>query len=87
MTADAALLYEVRYLVAREFDLPPENVAAETDFYTDLDESLELVEVIMACEERWDLNIPDSAYASVTTVGRLADLIAASLAVKTTARR
>lgn len=55
---------------------PAEKVVPEAGFEADLDvDSLTMVEVVVACEERWDVRIPDSALEGLRTVGDAVDFI------------
>ena len=59
----------------------PEKVVPEATFDTDLDiDSLTMVEVVVACEERWDVRIPDEALEELRTVGSALDFIAGGAA-------
>ena len=56
---------------------PAENVKPEAAFDKDLDvDSLTMVEVVVACEERFGVRIPDEALESLRTVGDAVDYIA-----------
>jgi acyl carrier protein len=58
---------------------PAEKVTESATFYFDLDiDSLTMVEVVVACEERFDVRIPDDALEGLRTVGDAVDLIARS---------
>ena len=49
---------------------PVEKVVPEASFDKDLDiDSLTMVEVVVACEERFGVRIPDEALEQLTTVG------------------
>ena len=49
---------------------PADRVVPEAAFDQDLDiDSLTMVEVVVACEERFGVRIPDEALESLTTVG------------------
>lgn len=51
-----------------------------TSFAEDLDaDSLSLVEVVMALEERFDLRIPEEELEGVTTIGAAADVVVSHL--------
>ena len=55
---------------------PAEKVVPEATFDADLDiDSLTMVEVVVACEERWEVRIPDEALESLRTVGDAIDFI------------
>ncbi len=49
---------------------PADQVTPEAAFDKDLDiDSLTMVEVVVACEEKFGVRIPDEALESLTTVG------------------
>lgn len=56
----------------------PRRVAITRDATFDADlglDSLTMVEIIVVAEERFDIRIPDSAFAEMTTVGEATDFI------------
>ena len=54
----------------------PDDVAEEKSFTDDLDvDSLSMVEVVVAAEERFDVKIPDEDVKNLKTVGDAADYI------------
>ena len=54
----------------------PAAVTEQAAFYDDLDiDSLTMVEVVVACEERFDVRIPDEELEQLKTVGDALDLI------------
>ncbi len=56
---------------------PADNVKPEAAFDKDLDiDSLTMVEVVVACEERFGVRIPDEALEGLRTVGDAVDYIA-----------
>ncbi|GHC52114.1 acyl carrier protein [Streptomyces cinnamoneus] len=56
--------------------IPVEDVAREKSFTDDLDvDSLSMVEVVVAAEERFDVKIPDEDVKGLKTVGDAADYI------------
>jgi len=59
--------------------VPADKVTREATFANDLEvDSLTMVEVVVACEERFDVRIPDEALENLTTVGDAVDYIAAA---------
>jgi acyl carrier protein len=55
---------------------PADKVVADAKFDADLDvDSLTMVEVVVACEERFGIRIPDEALEQMTTVGEAVDYI------------
>ncbi|MBC7375348.1 MAG: acyl carrier protein [Frankiales bacterium] len=80
VTADTqtvlAGLAEVLHEVA---GTPAEKVVMEAGFEADLDiDSLTMVEVVVACEEKYDVRIPDAALEGLRTVGDAVDYITAA---------
>ncbi|MDP9241151.1 MAG: acyl carrier protein [Actinomycetota bacterium] len=54
----------------------PADVSAEKSFTDDLDvDSLSMVEVVVAAEERFDVKIPDDEVKNLRTVGDAVDYI------------
>ena len=57
--------------------IPVEDVQLDKSFTDDLDvDSLSMVEVVVAAEERFDVKIPDEDVKNLKTVGDAADYIA-----------
>ncbi|MCU1451459.1 MAG: acpP, partial [Acidimicrobiales bacterium] len=53
-------------------------------FFTDLDaDSLDLVELVMALEERFDVTIPEDDLDSINTIGNAVDLVLDKLGART----
>lgn len=59
--------------------VPVEDVQSDKSFVDDLDiDSLSMVEVVMACEDKWGVKIPDSEVKNLRTVGDAVTYIAAN---------
>ncbi|HEV2089244.1 MAG TPA: acyl carrier protein [Cryptosporangiaceae bacterium] len=57
-------------------DISPDDVVDEKSFTDDLDvDSLSMVEVVVAAEEKFDVKIPDDDVQSLKTVGDAVDYI------------
>ena len=57
-------------IVAEELSVEKDKIRPETTFINDLGaDSLDIVELIMALEEEFDISIPDDAAEKITTVG------------------
>jgi acyl carrier protein len=55
-------------------------VTEQARFFADLDaDSLDLVELVMALEERFDVSIPEEDLDGINTVGNALDLLLAKL--------
>ena len=67
----------LRRLMAEQFTVEPEEITAETNFYEDLSaDSLDMVELALACEEEFGIEIADSDESwAVSTVAELVDFI------------
>lgn len=71
---------KVRSIVANQLGVEEEKIGLETSFVEDLDaDSLDLVELIMALEEEFDMEIPDEEAEKIQTVGQAVEYIKANL--------
>ncbi len=69
----------VKEIVIEQLDIEPEKVTAEASFANDLGaDSLDTVELVMALEEKFDLEIPDDVAEQIDTVGKAVDHIASN---------
>lgn len=60
----------VRELVVEQLDVDPEAVTEEASFIDDLGaDSLDIVELVMAFEEEFGIEIPDEDAEGIRTVG------------------
>ena len=75
------LTQTLRELVAAKFNVPIDRVRPETDFVGDLGaDSLDVVEIVMALEDRMGVQIEDAEAEAVRTVGDAVALLAAKRA-------
>ncbi len=59
--------------------VPVADVQLDKSFVDDLDiDSLSMVEVVMACEDKWGVKIPDSEVKNLKTVGDAVTYISAN---------
>lgn len=73
-----AVLEQVIKVIKEQFRLPPEDdsIKVDTSFIDDLGaDSLDIVELIMAFEQEFDLQIPDSEAEKIMTVGDVVEYI------------
>lgn len=80
MTA-TEIFEEVRKIITERFDVAPDAVTMDSHFSEDLGaDSLDNVELVMAFEERFDLEIPDEEADKIETVRHAVDYIAKHVA-------
>jgi len=78
---EQTVLERVTKLVVEQLDVKPEEVKAESSFTDDLGaDSLDVVELVMAFEEEFSVDIPDEDVEKITTVGAAVTYISAKLA-------
>ena len=66
----------VKKIIVEQLGVEEEDIAIESSFIDDLGaDSLDIVELIMALEEEFDLEIPDNEAEKITTVGDAVDYI------------
>lgn len=65
-----AIFEKVRSIVAEQLSVDADEVKSESNFQNDLGaDSLDTVELVMALEEAFDIEIPDEAAEGIATVG------------------
>jgi len=63
-----ALFDEVKEVIVEQLNVAPEEVKPEAKFVEDLGaDSLDVVEMIMALEEKFEIEIPDSEAEKIQT--------------------
>ena len=74
------MLKEVRESIAEQLNIPVEQITADSLLIEDLQaDSLDIVELIMGLEERYDIEIPDEDLPSLRTVGSIVSYIESKL--------
>ena len=77
------VLSALREVAVEVLSVEPDQVVEEARFKEDLDaDSLDLVELVMGLEERFDISVPEEDLENVGTVGQAVDLVLAKLAAK-----
>jgi acyl carrier protein len=80
---DTEIENKVIDIVAQQTDAERDSITRETSFTNDLNaDSLDTVEMVMALEEEFDIQIPDDQAEKIHTVGQAVDMINKGLAAK-----
>jgi acyl carrier protein len=67
---------KVKEIIVEQLGVTPEQVTPEASFIEDLGaDSLDTVELVMALEEEFDIQIPDEEAEKITTVQQAVDYI------------
>ncbi len=67
---------KVKKIVAEQLSVEADTITAHSNFANDLGaDSLDTVELVMALEEEFDIEIPDEAAEKITTVQDAVDYI------------
>lgn len=76
------IISALRQIAVDVLGAEPDAVTETASFKDDLEaDSLDLVEVVMAVEERFDIAIPEEDLATIGTVGDAIDVVMAKQAV------
>ncbi len=66
----------IKEVAAEVLSVDPDQVTEAARFKEDLDaDSLDLVELVMGLEEKFDIEVPEDDLEGVTTVGHAVDLV------------
>ncbi|WP_251860302.1 acyl carrier protein [Clostridium sp. Marseille-Q2269] len=67
---------KIKATIAEQLSIDEEEIKMESSFVDDLGaDSLDIVELIMALETEFDLEIPDEDAEKISTVGNVVDYI------------
>lgn len=73
------LLGKIKEIVADKLSIGEDQVTEDASFIDDLGaDSLDTVELVMALEDEFDLDIPDEDAEKMTTVGKAIDYVLAN---------
>jgi acyl carrier protein len=71
-----AIFDRVQKIVVEQLEVDPAKVVPSASFANDLGaDSLDVVELVMALEEEFDIEIPDEAAEAIDTVGKAVEHI------------
>ena len=77
------ILSTLREVAVEVLGVEADAVNEQSSFKDDLDaDSLDLVEVVMALEERLDIAIPEEELADIKTVGQAIDVVVSKVAAR-----
>jgi len=75
-----ALFEDVRDVIVKELNVPESKVTESATYQGDLGaDSLDVVELVMAFEERFDIEIPEEDAEKIQTVGETVKYISEKL--------
>ena len=78
--ADPAVEEQVREIICDKLSVKPEQITPETSFINDLGaDSLDIVELVIELEDKFDIQIPDEEAEKIQTVGNAVQYIEARL--------
>lgn len=78
-----ALYDDVKNIIVEQLHVTPEKVTETAHFVDDLGaDSLDIVELVMAFEEKFGIEIPDEDAQKIETVGKAVAYLEAKLAQK-----
>lgn len=67
---------KVKDIIVDQLSVEPEEISMESSFIDDLGaDSLDIVELVMALETEFDLEIPDEEAEKISTVGDVVEYI------------
>jgi acyl carrier protein len=66
---------KIRTLISEQLDIDEEKITSETTFEDIEADSLDVVELVMALEEEYDLEIADEEVEKIKTVGDVVSYI------------
>ena len=70
------MLEEMKSIIAEQLNCSEDQITAETSFKEDLGaDSLDLFELVMALEEKYEIEIPAEDLTDLTTVGSVMEYI------------
>ena len=77
------LLKKIKAIIADKLSISEDQVTEEASFIDDLGaDSLDTVELVMALEDEFNMDIPDEEAEKLTTVGKAMDYVLGRLSKK-----
>ncbi len=73
------IIEKVKAVIVEQLNVEEDDVTEDASFVDDLGaDSLDIVELVMALEDKFGISIPDEEAESIKTVGNAVDFISAS---------
>lgn len=73
------VLEKVKAILAEQFDVEEDKITADTDLQEDLGaDSLDVVDLLMSIEDKFEVEVPDEEIENIKTVGSLVSYIEAN---------
>ena len=70
------ILDKVKEILADTLGVSEDELSADTNIATDLGaDSLDVVEILMAIQDEFDVEVPDSEIENIRTIGELVEFI------------
>lgn len=71
---------KIKNILAEQLDVEAEDMTMETDIAKDLHaDSLDVVELLMAIEDEFEVEIPDEEIENIKTIGDLTEYIQSNM--------
>ncbi|NEU72944.1 acyl carrier protein [Hassallia byssoidea VB512170] len=78
----AKIFTKIKNIIAEQLSVEADTITLSSNFIQDLGaDSLDAVELVMALEEEFDIEIPDEAAEKITTVQQAVDYISKKVSV------
>ena len=72
---------EIKDALVKQLDLDPDTITPESELVNDLGvHSIELADLIMSCEDKYDIEIDDDDIKNFITVGDVAEYLSKTIA-------
>ncbi len=74
---------EITQLLAEQLNIDPKTITRDSRIVEDLHtDSLDMVEMLIALEDKYDITVPDDEAKNLDTIGKLVDYIESKIAEK-----
>ncbi len=74
---------EITQLLAEQLNIDPKTITRESRIVEDLHtDSLDMVEMLIALEDKYDITVPDDEAKNLDTIGKLVDYVESKIAEK-----